>query len=186
MRRCASAVAIAAVGARFSSTKKYDLFGYEVDTNTAPWIEKIKKVQHYDAAGEILVEMNVSNCPPDIATYNATLQKIFECKSKDTTPVQNESKFCAMMDLIEEMSHRNKIKPDQESWTWVLKECVASGSFRLGYVIIDVMQKQSGGAPADLVSANEANAAKAASEGKEHPAALSKQTALFDTVVASA
>ena len=183
MRRFASKMtAAAAVGARFQATKKYDLFGYEVSTETAPWIEKIKKVKTYDEAGELLVQMNVKNCPPDLQTYNATLQAIFESKSKDTVPVPNESKFCAMMDLLEEMSHRNKIKPNEESWTWVMKECVASANFRLGYVIIRVMEKECGKCPADLVAANEANAAKASAEGKEHPAILAKQTGLFESV----
>lgn len=98
-----------------SGGKKYDLFGYEVDTNTGPWIEKIKSCKYYDEAGEVLVNMNVMNCPPDLETYNATLQKIFEAPSKQEQPVENESKFCAMMDLLEEMSHRNKIKPNEES-----------------------------------------------------------------------
>lgn len=98
-----------------SGGKKYDLFGYEVDTNTGPWIEKIKNCKYYDEAGEVLVNMNVKNCPPDLETYNATLQKIFEASSKQEQPVENESKFCAMMDLLEEMSHRNKIKPNEES-----------------------------------------------------------------------
>ena len=176
-----TAVAMQAA-ARYQATKKYDLFGYEVSTETGPWIEKIKKVKTYDEAGELMVEMNVQNCPPDLATYNATLQAIFEAKSKTTTPVPNESKFCAMMDLLEEMSHRNKIKPDTTSWTWVMKECVASKNFRLGYIIASVMEKECGSAPADLVQANEANAAAAKAEGKEHPAGLSKQSALLDSV----
>ena len=82
MRRFASKMtataAVGAMGARFQATKKYDLFGYEVSTETAPWIEKIKKVKTYDEAGELLVQMNVKNCPPDLQTYNATLQAIFE------------------------------------------------------------------------------------------------------------
>lgn len=184
MRRCTSVATCAVLGAvRLQATKKYDLFGYEVDTNTAPWIEKIKKVTHYDAAGEILVEMNVKNCPPDLATYNAALGKIFDCNSKTTEPVPNESKFCAMMDLLEEMSHRNKIKPDEASWTIVMKECVKSGNYRMGYVVERVMRDQFKSAPADMVAANEATAARAIAEGKEHPSALSKQIGLFDHVV---
>jgi len=193
MRRCTftftAPVMSALVARRFHGApasgpggKKYDLFGYEVDTNTAPWIEKIKKVKHYDEAGELLVEMNVKNCPPDLATYNATLQKIFECDSKTTEPVTNESKFCAMMDLLEEMSHRNRIKPNEESWTWVMKACVKSGNFRVGYVVERVMKKECNGCPNDLVQANEANAAKAKSEGREHPSHLAKLTGLFDSV----
>ncbi|KAL7703252.1 Ribonucleoprotein p18 mitochondrial precursor [Lotmaria passim] len=108
MRRISSQLVCTAVAARFASAgaKKYDLFGYEVDTNTAPWIEKVKKCKYYDDAGEVLVTMNVKNCPPDLETYNATLQKIFEAPSKSDKPVENESKFCAMMDLMEEMQHR--------------------------------------------------------------------------------
>eukprot|EP00760_Papus_ankaliazontas_P018952 PhM_4_TR17786/c0_g1_i1/m.103790 len=174
--RCHGAPAAAAGG------KKYDLFGYEVNTNTAPWIEKIKKVQHYDEAGDIMVQMNVANTPPDLVTYNATLQKIFECKSKQEESIPNESKLCAMLDLIEEMQLRNSIKPDATSWTWVMRECVSAANFRIGYVIESIMTKDCGGCPADLVAANEANASKAKSEGREHPAVLSKQTALFDSV----
>jgi len=133
-----------------------------------------------DEAGEVLVDMNVKNCPPDLATYNATLQKIFESPSKQSTPVDNESKFCAMMDLLEEMSHRNHVKPNEESWTWVLREAVKSKNFRIGYVVQRVMEKECKSAPADLVAENEANAAKAKAEGKEHPGHLSKQFGLFD------
>lgn len=180
MRRCTRMV-VPAVAARMSSTgAKYDLFGYEVDTNTAPWIQKIKAVKTYDDAGEILVEMNVKNCPPDLATYNATLEAIYNAKSKATEPIDNESKFCAMMDLLEEMSHRNKIKPDATSWTWVMKECVAAKNFHVGRVIVRVMEAECGSAPSDLVQANEANASAAAAEGKEHPSHLSKQHGLFD------
>ena len=164
--------------------KKVDLFGYEVDTNTAPWIEKIKACKVYDEAGEVLVDMNVKNCPPDIATYNATLQKIFEAGSKQTTPVDNESKFCAMMDLLEEMSHRNHVKPNEESWTWVMREAVKSKNFRIGYVIQRVMEKECKSCPADLVAGNDANAAKAKADGNEHPGFLSKQIGLFDHVIA--
>ena len=174
LARCHGAAPAAAGG------KKYDLFGYEVDTNTAPWIEKIKACKHYDEAGEVLVDMNVKNCPPDLLTYNATLQKIFEASSKQSTPVENESKFCAMMDLLEEMSHRNKIKPDAASWTWVMRECVKSKNFRVGYCIQRVMEAECKSCPADLVAENQANADKAKAEGKEHPGHLAKQLGLFD------
>jgi hypothetical protein len=188
MRRCSQAVLpMAAAAMRFHGAaapsaggKKYDLFGYEVDMNTKPWIEKIGKVKYYDEAGELLVEMNVKNCPPDLATYNATLEKIYTAPSKQAEKVDNESKFCAMMDLLEEMSHRNKVKPDQTSWTWVMKECVSSKNFRIGRVIERVMQKECGGCPAELTQANEANATAMANEGKEHPSHLSKQHGLFD------
>ena len=179
MRRCTRAV-VPVVAARFAATAKYDLFGYEVDTNTGPWIQKIKACKTYDEAGEVLVEMNVKNCPPDLATYNATLAKIFDAQGKSTEPIENESKFCAMMDLLEEMSHRNKVKPDQESWTWVMKQCVASKSFHVGRVIERVMKAECGSCPADLVSANEANAQAAINDGKEHPSHLAKQHGLFD------
>ena len=189
MRRI-SASLCASAAARFHGAapasvggKKYDLFGYEVDVNTAAWIAKIKAVKTYDEAGEVLVEMNVKNCPPDLATYNATLEKIFTAASKTTEAVPNESKFCAMMDLLEEMSHRNKVKPDETSWSWVMKECVASKNFRVGRVIERVMKKECGNCPADLVAANEANATAAAAEGKEHPSHLSKQLGLFEVEI---
>ena len=161
--------------------KKYDLFGYEVVTNCAPWIEKIQKVKYYDEAGDIMVQMNVANTPPDLNTYNAALEKIFNCEFKQEEKVPGESKVCAMLDLIEEMEHRNRVKGNAVTWTWVMKECVKASNYRMGYVVSDIM-KTVGGCPADLLSANEANAAKAKAEGKEHPAILSKQAALFDTV----
>ena len=180
MRRVSSVAMSTAVASRFSSTKKYDLFGYEVDTNTAPWIEKIKACKHYDQAGEVLVSMNVVNCPPDLATYNATLEKIFTAPSKQATPVDNESKFCAMMDLLEEMSHRNKVKPNQESWIWVMKACVDNKNYRLGYSVLRVLELEFKHTPTELAAANEENAKKAAAEGKEHPGHLSKQLGLFE------
>jgi len=186
MRRCSSVAFNMACAARFhggGGGGKYDLFGYEVDTNTAPWIAKIKAVKHYDDAGEVLVEMNVKNCPPDLATYNATLEKIFTASSKTGEAIPNESKFCAMMDMLEEMKHRNKVSPNEESWSWIMKECVASKNFRIGRVIERVMQKECGSCPADLVNANEANASAAAADGKEHPSHLSKQLGLFDVEI---
>ncbi|EAN85671.1 ribonucleoprotein p18, mitochondrial precursor, putative [Trypanosoma cruzi] len=179
----ATTVAAATRFAATSGAKKYDLFGYEVDTNTAPWIEKIKKCKYYDEAGEVLVNMNVSNCPPDIATYNAALQRIYEAPSKQAQPVENESKFCAMLDLLEEMNHRNKMKPNEESWMWVMRECVKSGQFRLGYCIQKVMEAEFKSCPADLVKQNEANAERAKAEGKEHPSYLSLQVGLFDVKI---
>ena len=168
---------------RFSATKKYDLFGYEVDTNTAPWIKKIEAVKNYDDAGEIMVDMNLANCPPDLATYNTVLRKIFECETKAGKPAEEgESKFCAMMDTMEELRYRGNITPNAESWSWVMKECVKSGQFRLGYVIERVMNAEAGGCPSDLASANEANASKAKSEGKEHPGHLAKQTGVFESM----
>lgn len=162
--------------------RKYDLFGYEVETNTAPWIEKILKAKYYDEAGDTLVEMNLHNCPPDLDAYNATLKKIFECPSKGAEPMENESKFCAMMDLLEEMNHRNKIKPNEESWLWVMNECVASGNYRMGFVIERVLKEQFSGCPPDLVAQNDANGKKAVETGKEHPVHLAKQSGLFESV----
>ena len=192
MRRALVAPALATLSqvryhgapAQSAGGKKFDLFGYEVETNTAPWIKKIEAVKAYDDAGEIMVDMNLANCPPDLATYNTVLRKIFECENKSATAKasEGESKFCAMMDLMEEMRYRGNIKPNEESWTWVMKECVKSGSFRNGYVIERVLKLEAGGCPADLAAANEANAQKAKSEGKEHPGHLAKQTGVFDSM----
>ena len=182
MRRIACrfvAPAVASARLQSGAAKKYDLFGYEVDTNTAPWIERIKACKYYDEAGEVLVDMNVKNCPPDLATYNATLQKILDAPSKQAQPVDNESKFCAMMDLLEEMNHRNKIKPNKESWTLVIKACIQSGNFRVGQCIRRVLDDM-GGCPAELAAEVQAIADKAKAEGKEHPGHLSKQFGLFD------
>ncbi|CCW65484.1 unnamed protein product [Phytomonas sp. EM1] len=186
MRRITSKFLCVAPAYRFASStaKKYDLFGYEVDTNTAPWINEIKKCQYYDEAGEVLVKMNVNNCPPDLETYNATLQKIFEAPSKAAEPIENESKFCAMIDLLEEMSHRNKIKPNEESWTWVLKECVQCGQFRLGYCIGKLIEAEFKKVPEELLKQNEANAEKARAEGNEHPRHLSDTLNIFDIKIA--
>ncbi|CCW72037.1 unnamed protein product [Phytomonas sp. Hart1] len=182
MRRFASKFLYVAPALRFvsSEVKRYDLFGYEVDTNTQPWIDKIKQCQYYDEAGEVLVRMNVNNCPPDLETYNATLQKIFEAPSKAAEPVENESKFCAMIDLLEEMSHRNKVKPNMESWIWVLKECVQCGQFRLGYCIGKLIEAEFKQVPEELLQQNEANAAKAKAEGNEHPRHMTQNLSIFD------
>lgn len=178
-------VRMSAHAAPSSTGNKTDLFGYAVDTNTAPWIEKIKAVKAYDDAGEIIVDMNLKNCPPDLATYNIVLRKIYECDLKNAgANLAGESKFCAMMDLMEEMRHRNQIKPNEESWSWVMKACIKSGDYRLGYVIERVMKAENGACPAELAAANEANAAKAKAEGKEHPGHLSKQTGVFDSMTA--
>ena len=178
-------VRMSAHAAPSSTGNKTDLFGYAVDTNTAPWIEKIKAVKAYDDAGEIIVDMNLKNCPPDLATYNIVLRKIYECDLKNAgANLAGESKFCAMMDLMEEMRHRNQIKPNEESWSWVMKACIKSGDYRLGYVIERVMKAENGACPEELAAANEANAAKAKAEGKEHPGHLSKQTGVFDSMTA--
>jgi len=38
--------------------------------STGPFIEKIQKAKYYDDAGEVIVEMNLDNTPPDLQTYN--------------------------------------------------------------------------------------------------------------------
>eukprot|EP00906_Rhabdomonas_costata_P002732 RCo004248 len=166
-RRCYSHAVKANTGG-----KKYDLFGYEVSANTAPYIEQIKKAEFYDDAGEVIVEMNLANCPPDLATYNALLERILNCKSKRKDPVAGENKFCAMMDILEEMDHRYNIKPNAESWTYLLKELVATGDFRMGWLCIAGMKSLKIDPPADLVAANEANFEKAKASGNDFPAAL--------------
>eukprot|EP01001_Neometanema_parovale_P011783 NODE_8040_length_727_cov_29.145695_g7788_i0.p1 GENE.NODE_8040_length_727_cov_29.145695_g7788_i0~~NODE_8040_length_727_cov_29.145695_g7788_i0.p1 ORF type:complete len:192 (-),score=65.56 NODE_8040_length_727_cov_29.145695_g7788_i0:89-664(-) len=155
-----------------ASAKRYDLFGYEVSTATGPFIAKIAKCQYYDDAGEVIVEMNLANCPPDLATYNALLARILECKSKQAEPVTGESKVCAMMDILEEMDHRYSIKPNAESWSYVVKALVAEGDFRLGWLAIAAMKAEGFEAPADLVSANQAQADKAKASGSDFPAML--------------
>jgi hypothetical protein len=166
-RRCYSHAVKANTGG-----KKYDLFGYEVSAETAPYIEQIKKTEFYDEAGEVIVEMNLANCPPDLATYNALLERILNCKSKRREPVSGENKFCAMMDIMEEMDHRYNIKPNAESWTYLLKELVLCGDFRLGWICIAGMKSMKIEPPADLVSGNEANFEKARANGSDFPPAL--------------
>jgi len=143
-----------------------------VSAETGPYIERIKKVEYYDEAGEIIVEMNLANCPPDLATYNALLERILGCKSKRKEPIPGENKFCAMMDILEEMDHRYNIKPNAESWTYLLKELVVAGDFRLGWLCIAGMKSMKIEPPADLVAANEAIADKAKASGSDFPAAL--------------
>ena len=169
---------------RWQSTvaKRYDLFGYEVSTLTGPFIEQIKKSQFYDDAGEVIVKMNLANCPPDLQTYNAVLERILNCKSKRAQPVKGENKFAAMMDVMEEMDARSGIKPNAESWGYVLKELVQSGDFRLGWICIAGMKSLGISAEQSLVDANEANAAKAKSAGTDFPAYLKKAAPeSFDT-----
>ena len=162
---------------------KTDLFKYPVKEDTSAWIKKIGEAKYYDEGGEIMVEMNVDNCPPDLATYNAVLQKILTADAKNANATEGDNKFCAMMDLIEEMDHRNGIKPNQESWNAVLSETIQSGSFRLGYAVIEGMKSAGFTAPADLVGATEAAEAKAVAAGQEFPAHLSKAAeSLFDEV----
>uniref|UniRef100_A0A7S1JHA6 Pentacotripeptide-repeat region of PRORP domain-containing protein n=1 Tax=Eutreptiella gymnastica TaxID=73025 RepID=A0A7S1JHA6_9EUGL len=162
--------------------KRYDIFGYEVSTAVGPFIEKIKKCNTYDDAGEVIVEMNMANTPPDLATYNALLERICNCSSKAATPISGESKFCAMMDVLEEMDHRQGIKPNAESWGYVLKDLINSGDFRLAMLCIEGMKSSGLTADAGMVSAVEAAASKAASSGTDFPAYLKKATPEnFDT-----
>ncbi|RNF00043.1 ribonucleoprotein p18, mitochondrial precursor, partial [Trypanosoma rangeli] len=102
---------------------------------------------------------------------------------KQAQPVGEREQVLCDADLMEEMSHRNKMKPNEESWTWVMKECVKSGQFRLGYCIQKVMEAEFKSCPADLVKQNDANAEKAKTEGEEHPGHLSKQVGLFDVKI---
>jgi hypothetical protein len=170
---------ICAIGCRVrhqssAVSKRYDLFGYEVKTATGPFIEKIQKAKYYDDAGEVIVEMNLDNTPPDLQTYNALLEKILTCPSKSATPVKGECKFTAMMDILEEMDARSQIKPNATSWGYVLQELVNTGEFRLGWVAINGMKALGYTPDPKLVEANEANAAKAKAAGTDFPAILKK------------
>ena len=193
--KCALTTAKAPYASAKDEAKKTDLFGYEVNTDTSAWIQKIKKAKYYDQAGELLVEMNLANTPPDLAAYNATLQRIHECTEKFANPEaqpakERADKLCAMLDLIEEMEQRSKIMPDKESWLWVMKECVTSGSYRMGYVVERVWKQRFGEAAetaedktlSSLLEANEKNSVQCKEAGKEHPAHLKKVTPLFQTV----
>ena len=44
---------------------------------------------------------------------------------------------------MKNVPERNGIKPNEESWSWIMKECVKSGNFRIGYVIERVMKEES-------------------------------------------
>jgi len=182
MRRVATVIASRATAgavrhaAAPADGKRYDLFGYEMSSDVGPWNEKISKVQFWNDAGELCVEMNRQNCPPDLSTYKAVLRAILNSKSKYAEgPTSGESKFCAMMDTLEEMDHRSGIPVDEECWKIVMEECVASGDFRAGRAVAACMADKYGSEPADLVAKNEANAAAAAKEGREFPAALAKE-----------
>ncbi|KNH07463.1 ribonucleoprotein p18 mitochondrial precursor [Perkinsela sp. CCAP 1560/4] len=172
-----------------------DLFGYEVNTDTSPWIKKIDNVKYYDQAGELLVEMNLNNTPPDLSAYNATLRRIHECSEKfkspeEHAPKERGDKLCAMLDLIEEMEQRSKITPNKESWVWVMKECVSSGNYRMGYIVERVWKNKFGDFTQDaedknmtqLLEENTTNAVRSKESGKEHPPHLKKVTPLFQTV----
>ena len=102
-----------------------------------------------------------------------------------------ENKFTAMMDILEEMDARSGIKPNAESWGYVLKELVNAGDFRMGWVCIAGMKSVGITPEAALVEvccypvhdsrppslpskANESNAAKSKSAGTDFPAILKK------------
>ena len=57
-----------------------------------------------------------------------------------------------MMDILEEMDHRYNIKPNAESWSYLLKELVATGDFRMGWLCIAGMKSLKIEAHADLVA----------------------------------
>eukprot|EP01062_Namystynia_karyoxenos_P082723 TRINITY_DN937_c0_g1_i3.p1 TRINITY_DN937_c0_g1~~TRINITY_DN937_c0_g1_i3.p1 ORF type:complete len:221 (+),score=113.56 TRINITY_DN937_c0_g1_i3:80-664(+) len=190
-RTLGSALRLRAAARMYSSPapadgKRYDLFGYEMSSDVGPWNDKISKVQYWNDAGEIVVEMNRANCPPDLSTYKAVLRAILNSKSKFPEPMAGENKFCAMMDTLEEMDHRSGISVDQECWMVVMEECVKSGDFRAGRAVAACMKETYGSEPADLVAKNEANADAAKKDGKEFPAALAKEAGgLFEMEIKS-
>jgi len=136
--------------AQGSGKVRRDLFGYEQSSETGPYIEKIKQTKFYDDAGDIIVEMNLKNCPPDLVTYNTLIQKIFEAPSKRSEPMEGESKFAAMMDVMEEMAHRYRTKPSVDTWTPVLKELERTGQWRLGLLACLGMEHDGVTPPAEL------------------------------------
>eukprot|EP01061_Rhynchopus_euleeides_P042708 TRINITY_DN744_c0_g1_i1.p2 TRINITY_DN744_c0_g1~~TRINITY_DN744_c0_g1_i1.p2 ORF type:complete len:189 (+),score=83.97 TRINITY_DN744_c0_g1_i1:95-661(+) len=183
MRGCLSKAA------RFHGAKadgvRRDLFGYEQSSEVGPWNDKISSVKQWNDAGELLVEMNRANCPPDLTTYKAVLRAILRCQSKyEGGKIDGESKFCAMMDLLEEMEHRNSgMKADDDCWNSVMEAAIEEGDFRAGRALVACVPTVS---PA-LVDANEKLASQAASEGREFPAALTKQAEnIFDIEITAA
>ena len=133
----------------------------------------------WNDAGELLVEMNRANCPPDQSTIKEVLKAILACPSKyDGGKIEGESKFCAMMDLLEEMEHRNRgVKADDECWNFVMQAAIEEGDFRVGRALAACVPTVS---PA-LIEANEKVAQAAIAAGNEFPAALTKQAEnLFD------
>eukprot|EP00997_Jenningsia_sp_PLL12_P006724 NODE_3295_length_790_cov_305.510121_g2752_i0.p1 GENE.NODE_3295_length_790_cov_305.510121_g2752_i0~~NODE_3295_length_790_cov_305.510121_g2752_i0.p1 ORF type:complete len:132 (+),score=38.86 NODE_3295_length_790_cov_305.510121_g2752_i0:261-656(+) len=116
--------------------------------------------------------MNLKNTPPDLSTYNALLERILNATSKQSEVIDGENRFCAMMDTLEEMDHRYNIKPNAESWGYVLKELVNCGDFRMGWIAIATMENSGITPPADLVQANQANADKAKASNSDFPANL--------------
>lgn len=165
---------------RFASDGiRRDLFGYEQSSEVGPWNTKISQVPHWNEAGEIMVEMNQANCPPDLSTYKEVLRTILRCPSKyEGGVIEGESKFCAMMDALEEMEHRNKIKTDNECWASVMEAAIEAGDFRAGRALVACIP---GVIPQSLIDANEKVAAAAEANGTAFPAELSKQPeSLFD------
>lgn len=175
-RRVSSLVpsATRAFGSSRVCLKKYDIFFYEVDENTAPWIEKLKKQKYYDDAGDVIVEMNLANCPPDLDTYNALVHHIASAPSKQAQPVPGENKFAAIMDVIEEMHHRNGIKPDGTTFNAALKATVEEGNWRTANLVIAVMKEKGFSPDGQLASAAAALESKAVSSGRVHPAHVMK------------
>lgn len=154
--------------------KKYDIFFYEVDANTAPWIEKLKKCKYYDDAGDVIVEMNLANCPPDLDTYNALVHTIASATSKQAEPIPGENKFAAIMDVVEEMHHRNGIKPDGTTWNAALKATVDEGNWRTASLVLSVMKERGHTPDGQLATQAAALESKAVSSGRVHPAHVMK------------
>ena len=135
-----------------------------------------------------MVDMNRDNCPPDLSTYTEVLRAILRCDSKlEGGVTDGESKFCAMMDVLEEMTHRNNIAPDTECWKIVMEECIANGDFRAGRALAACVAGYTpkGGEkstiPQNLLDAIEKKAEEAKAAGKDFPASLQKQSSgLFD------
>lgn len=187
LARVVRSVSVAAPRARFNHPapagaapgKRYDLFGYEVSADCKKYVEEIKKCHYYDDAGEVIVKMNLNNTPPDLETYNALLERILSTPSKRSTPVEGEDKLAAMMDILEEMDHRSGIKPNAESWLYVLKHIVEAKNFRLGWLCIAAMKRAGYDVPNDLAQANEASYNAAKSTNTEFPV-LEKFSDVFD------
>ena len=125
------------------------------------------------------MEMNRANCPPDLTTYKAVLRSILRCPSKyEGGVIDGESKFCAMMDALEEMEHRNTgMDADDECWNTVMEAAIEEKDFRVGRALVACMPSIS---PA-LIEANEKVAAAKEAEGLAFPPHLTKQAEnLFD------
>lgn len=166
---------------RFSSSGavRRDLFGYEQSSEVGPWNDKISKVPFWNDAGELMVEMNQANCPPDLSTYKEVLKTILRCPSKyEGGVIEGESKFCAMMDALEEMEHRGKTKADADCWNSVMEAAIEEKDFRAGRALVACLP---GTINQALIDANEKIAAQAEAAGTAFPAELTKQPeSLFD------